>query len=205
MNNFDFIAPFYDRLSKLIFGKAIISAQTAYLTDIRQGGNVLILGGGTGWILRAVTAINPTCRIWYIDASSKMIALSKQAAAGSQNPVIFIHGTENSIPDSVSFDAVITNFYLDLFLPASCDDAIKRIRVHIHSGTVWLVSDFIDTTWWHGAMLRVMYAFFRTVSGIKTGRLCNWERLLQQNGLQEDRSTRFYGGFIKSAAFRLRA
>ena len=98
MNNFDSVARIYDGLSNLIFGKAIRRAQTAYLSDIRPGANVLVLGGGTGWLLSELSKVNPTCKVWYIDASAKMIELSKEATRNAAHETVFIHGTEDSIP-----------------------------------------------------------------------------------------------------------
>jgi ubiquinone/menaquinone biosynthesis C-methylase UbiE len=49
--NFDFIAPYYDFLSKLIFGKRLRIAQTSLLSKIPRHQRILLVGGGTGWIL----------------------------------------------------------------------------------------------------------------------------------------------------------
>jgi tRNA (cmo5U34)-methyltransferase len=201
MNNFDSIAPFYDQLSNLIFGSAIKQSQIAYLSAIRQGGKVLILGGGTGWILSALFAINPTCEVWYIDSSTRMINLSKKVAMDSKHKVFFILGTEDAIPPGILFDAVITNFYLDLFTPTSCKTVIDKIRSSLHAKSLWIVSDFINTTWWHSAMLRIMYRFFKIMSGIQASSLCDWKTLLEQNGFALLQSSQFFAGFIKSVVF----
>ena len=161
MNNFDSVARFYDRLSKLIFGKAMRRAQTVHLHDIEPGANVLVLGGGTGWLLPELSAVNPTCKVWYIDASARMIELSKEMARNSAHEIVFIHGTEDSIPLGITIDAVITNFYLDLFPQDSCTSVIRKIRSAVRANGIWLVSDFLNTTWWHGVMLGVMYRFFK--------------------------------------------
>jgi tRNA (cmo5U34)-methyltransferase len=201
MNNFDSVAPFYDQLSKLIFGSAMKQSQTAYLPAIKQGANVLILGGGTGWILSSLFAVNPTCKVWYIDSSTRMINLSKRAALDSNHKVIFIRGTEDAIPRDILFDAVITNFYLDLFPPTACSTVIDKIRFSVHGKTLWLISDFVNITWWHSAMLRIMYQFFKITSGIQADSLCDWKKLLEQTGFAERQSTEFFGGFIKSGVF----
>jgi ubiquinone/menaquinone biosynthesis C-methylase UbiE len=203
MNNFDSVAPYYDRLSRLVFGKAIQRAQIAYLPDITPGANVLLLGGGTGWLLYELRALNPTARIWYIDASAKMIELSREMNRKTAHNIVFIHGTEDSIPPGTSFDAVITNFYLDLFQHDSCADAIRKIRSAIRPNGLWLVSDFLNTTWWHGVMLGVMYRFFKLTSDIEGSKLPEWKNLLQENALTEIKSREFFGGFIRSAVFRL--
>ncbi|HZI24217.1 MAG TPA: class I SAM-dependent methyltransferase [Chryseolinea sp.] len=201
MNNFDSVAPFYDQLSTLIFGSALKQSQMAYLPAIKQGATVLILGGGTGWILSALFAVNPTCKVWYIDSSARMINLSKKVARDSKHEVAFILGTEDAIPPGILFDAVITNFYLDLFTAASCKTVIDKIRSSVHGKSLWIVSDFINATWWHSAMLRIMYRFFKIMSGIQASSLCDWKKLLEQKGFEERQSTEFFGGFIKSAVF----
>jgi len=203
MKNFDFVAPFYDMLSSLVFGKAMHSAQTRFLRDIVPGANVLILGGGTGWLLAELLAINPTCKVWYIEASSKMIKLSKKKVEKTTSKVIFIHGTENSLPEGIVFDAVITHFFFDLFSTQECKQIISTIRPTVHANTIWLITDFVKTTWWHGAMLEVMYRFFSVVSGIKANSLSEWESVMEQVGFIEVKSQRTYGKFIKSTLFSL--
>jgi tRNA (cmo5U34)-methyltransferase len=203
MNNFDSVAPFYDSLSKLIFGNAIKQAQTAYLSEIMQRDNVLMLGGGTGWLLRELFVVNPSCKVWYIDASAKMIALSKKAIVNSNHKIVFIHGTEDSIPPDIKFDVIITNFYLDLFPRESCNKVIHKIGSALHAGGIWLISDFVNTTWWHGVMLHIMYRFFRLMCGIESNSLTCWKILLEENGFAEGKNRKFFGGFIKSAVFQL--
>jgi len=203
MNNFDSVAGFYDKLSTLVFGTAMRRAQTTHLHDIPHGSNVLILGGGTGWLLSELSAVNPTCKVWYIDASSRMISLSKKNMRNSTQEIVFIQGTEESIPVGMTFDAVITHFYLDLFPQDSCTRIIHKIRSTIRTSGIWVVSDFIHTTWWHGVMLRMMYGFFKLMCGIEGSSLPPWKNLLEENGFKEQKSREFFGGFIKSAVFRL--
>ncbi|MEP5106138.1 MAG: methyltransferase type 12, partial [Ekhidna sp.] len=54
VNDFDFVAPIYDRLSKLVFGKSLIKAQAYHLKVIGDKDRVLILGGGTGKLLEFI-------------------------------------------------------------------------------------------------------------------------------------------------------
>src|SRR5689334_10042004 len=103
-NNFNAIAKFYDPLVKMIFGKSMFDAQTFYLKDIPLGAKVLILGGGTGWLLSELMKINPTCSIWYIESSSEMLSKSKHLSHGSRQLIYFIEGTESSIPFDIQYD-----------------------------------------------------------------------------------------------------
>src|SRR5688572_7103812 len=104
-NNFDLIANVYDQLARLIFGKELLKAQCYFLNKVSPDADVLILGGGSGELLNILIRQNPTCRIWYIDASFEMIASAK-ARIGITQRVIFVHGTEDSIPQDQRFDVV---------------------------------------------------------------------------------------------------
>jgi SAM-dependent methyltransferase len=204
MSNFDAIANVYDRLSQFVFGSSMQRAQTLFLDEIPPAARVLILGGGTGWLLAELLARNPTCQVWYIEASAKMLELTKAKVKQADNTVHFIQGTENSIPQDVLFDAVITHCYLDLFMEHTCRKVICKIRSSIHSRSLWLVSDFINTTWWQGAMLVVMYFFFRIVCNVQVRELPEWKKLIAEGGFVEVRSQEFFQQFIVSSLFRLR-
>jgi tRNA (cmo5U34)-methyltransferase len=203
MSNFDRIAPFYDNLVKLVFGRSMHRAQTWFLKDIAQGSHVLILGGGTGWLLAELMALNPHCKVVYIDASLKMVQLAKKRMAGS-NDIVFIHGTERSIPPDFTFDAIITHFYLDLFNAESCARIVKVIRASCHRTTLWLVCDFMKETWWQSVMLSVMYWFFKIVSNLNIKELPDWKQTIKENGFREISAKDFLRGFISSATFQIR-
>jgi hypothetical protein len=49
--NYNNSAWFYDRLSRMVYGRALINAQVYLLQYVPAGASVLIAGGGTGWIL----------------------------------------------------------------------------------------------------------------------------------------------------------
>jgi len=198
-NNFDDVAKFYDSLAGLVFGKSMFRAQTSYLADIPAGAKVLILGGGTGWLLNELIKINSTCSIWYIESSSKMLEQSVLNVQTSQRPIQFIHGTEASIPSDIRYDVVITNFFLDLFATESCDTIIKKIKSSLHPESKWIVTDFVNLSWWHAAMLKAMYIFFRLTCGIEASELPPWDRLFQEHGMAVRKSKFFYGKFIKTS------
>ena len=75
VNDFNFIAPFYDVLARIVFGNAILKAQTTHLSEINENDQVLILGGGTGKLLEHI----PFCdRVDYVEKSEKMIRIAKR-------------------------------------------------------------------------------------------------------------------------------
>jgi ubiquinone/menaquinone biosynthesis C-methylase UbiE len=54
LNNYDRIARIYDKLSRMVFGKSIVRAQQSILPFITTPARMLIVGGGTGWILEEI-------------------------------------------------------------------------------------------------------------------------------------------------------
>lgn len=205
MNGFDRVAPVYDKLARLVFGKAITRAQTRFLSEIDSNSEVLILGGGTGWLLAGLVASKPDCRVTYIDASEKMIDMAQEKIRGYEHSVSFIHGTEREIPSASTYDVVITNFYLDLFNMHSCRAVCGLIRSHCRPGSWWLACDFVNRTWWHGALLKTMYIFFRFTAGLGTVHLPDWQTHIKDTGFTEIGAQYYTGKFICSALYRLRA
>ena len=190
----------YDPLAQLIFGKSIVDSQTWFLDQVPPMAKVLILGGGTGWILGELVKQNPSCTVWYVEASTKMI--EKTRGRLLHNQVNLIHGTEDDIPQNVTFDVIITNFYLDLFTEEKLKNVIQQLTNQTHSSSRWLVTDFVDRgVWWQRFMLKIMYLFFRSVCDIEANRLPNWNTCLNIHRWTEASSKDWYGGFIRSTVF----
>ena len=78
LNRFNWIAPYYDTLTCLVFGNTIWKAQTGYLNYVPPHATVLVLGGGSGKWLRDLLQRNETCQICFVEASSKMVELAKK-------------------------------------------------------------------------------------------------------------------------------
>lgn len=203
MNDFNRLAPVYDKLANIVFGKAIRRAQTRFLNEIDGEATVLILGGGTGWLLSELVAAKPDCSVTYIDASKKMIEMTEEKVKDIKHRVIFIHGTERDIPPESTFEVVITHFFLDLFDMPSCKEVCKLINSHCRPGSLWLACDFVNQTWWHGAMLRIMYIFFGWAASLRNKRLPDWQTCIQELGYSEFGVQYYFGNLICSAFFQI--
>jgi SAM-dependent methyltransferase len=200
MADFDRIARHYDSFGRFVFGKNITDCQTFFLSTIPNSSNILILGGGSGWILNAIEERTKGCRIWYVELSQRMIDLAKSC---NKSPnVIFIRGDECSIPEGVAFDVIITNFFLDLFNEDQLQKTVQAILPSMRKNTIWLVSDFVNRKAWHRAMVWIMYRFFMLTTNLETSSLPGWESLLHSMGFNESQSRYFYGSFIKSVVYK---
>ncbi len=200
MNDFDRIAGGYDFLARTVFGKSITDCQTHFLSEIPDSCDILILGGGTGWIIEELKDRTKDLRICYVELSGQMISKAKSQPASSH--VVFIHGSEKDIPKDRMFDVVITNFFLDLFSDDELKTKIQLIHPFLKDNGIWLVSDFVNQKWWHRIILWIMYRFFKLTAKIEASTLPRWESVLNAYGFIELKSHFYYGAFIKSVVYK---
>lgn len=205
--SFNFVAPFYDFLASLVFGQTLKKAQTALLPHLPKQASILIVGGGSGWILKQVlTQCNPQ-RALYLEASERMLAMSKKQV--SQHPlrerVMFRCGTENDLQANEQFDVLLTPFVLDLFPDeVLINQTLPRLQNTLRPGGYWLITDFLPTRiWWQQWLVRAMYAFFGLTAGVKARHLPNWPAHIKQGStfsfIQEKI---FWQGFIGSYLYQ---
>lgn len=202
MNGFDRLAPFYDKLTRFVFGKSMIEAQTVFFDRVQSKDRVLILGGGTGWILVELLKQRPDCEVWYVDSSMRMIAMAKEKCGIHAN-VHFIVGTEQQLP-VIKFDLVIMNFFLDLFTEDHIVPLLKRVRLVTKPRGLWVVTDFEDEgKWWQKSLLKVMIWFFRWMCNIEARRLPALPIILQRESAKSCETRSFFHGFIKARLLTL--
>jgi tRNA (cmo5U34)-methyltransferase len=202
-NRFNWIAGIYDSLTQFMFGKAFREAQICFLSDIGENSTVLIIGGGTGWILRELLEVNAHCKVHYVEASEKMLQKSReQISPADLTRVKFIYGTENEIDSRIKYDVVITNFFLDLF-SKSLSTVIQKIKATLSTQAIWIVTEFVDERVWHRAMLKLMYIFFRTTTGIEATRLPDYQKELEKAGIKKSKEKLFFGSFIRSFVYSI--
>jgi len=204
LNRFNWLARHYDSIARLIFGKAIYDSQANFLSLIPPHSRVLIIGGGSGEILALLMKLYPSCKICYVEASSEMLSMAeKRMPQKVISTVTFIHGTEKAIPEGMVFDAIITNFFLDLFPEKYVLKIGKELRDKLNRGGMWLVSDFVDGgKLWQRMLLWIMYRFFVITCNIEGTSLPSWETQLRMAGMKKKEEQLFFGEFIKSIVYQ---
>lgn len=202
-SNYDNAAWFYDSLARLVYGKALIKAQVYLLQFIQPNSNILIVGGGTGWILEELTKIHPSgLTITYVEISAKMTALSQKRNTGD-NRVTFINDAIENVNLSNNFDAVITPFLFDNFTEQTLQKVFHHIHNSLKPNAIWLNTDFqLTGKWWQKLLLKSMILFFRLWCRIESNRIHAIEPYFIQNGYGIIAAKTFYGEFIVSKAYR---
>lgn len=181
--NFDWVAPVYDAMAFVVFGRKLQQAQTVFLDLIPDGSSVLIVGGGTGWLLEQLMESCKPNRVLYLETSGQMVARASRRMIGKAllGSVEFRVGDENALRPDEQFDVLMTPFLLDLFTEATLQTQLipKLLHALAHTGR-WIVTDFVQpAVWWQKALLWTMIRFFRFTAGIETRKLANWQELLQ--------------------------
>jgi len=200
--NYDNSAWFYDRLSRLVYGDALVRAQVYLLGFIPANASVLIAGGGTGWILEKLANVHPAgLKITYAEISAKMIALAKKRNTGS-NSVIFVNEAVENLALSTGVDVVITPFLFDSFTTQSAERMFNHIDSLLKTGGLWLCADFqLTGKWWQKILLKSMLLFFKALCGIEASNLPDIEGQFKLHGYKTPAQQTFFHDFVISKVY----
>jgi ubiquinone/menaquinone biosynthesis C-methylase UbiE len=205
-NNYDKIANYYDRIHHLFYGQSEIHAQVELLDYVRPGDRLLILGGGTGWILDKIGAIFPSgLRITYVESSARMMELTKTRKWG-QNEVELVTSTVEEWKGDMVYDCVLTGLFFDNFQDAHAAAIVRQVSPYLKNGGYWLESDFYYPRrrgkLWQAILLYSMYISARLICGVEAKRLPDMDRIFTEEGYRVLYTTFHYQRFIRSVVYR---
>jgi len=154
---------------------------------------ILLLGEGDGRFLEALLAAGCRAKIICVDASSKMLDLAAQRAAGSRRGreereigvrYLNVDVRNLRLPDGFCPDVVGAHFFLDCFREEELLDIVAGIACWSAPGAKVIVTDFTipEGKWmwrFRGRLLIFwMLLFFRIFAGISARRLPDLHNLL---------------------------
>lgn len=202
-SNYDNAAWFYDHLSRVVFGSALIKAQTAFLHCIPAGSKVLVAGGGTGWIIEEIGKIHPYgLEITYVELSQKMMRIARKRNTAA-NKLIYINAPVEDADLVNDFDVVITPFLLDSIAAANFHNVFNCMDKLLKASWIWLNIDFqLTGKWWQPAVLKSMYLFFRLMGCVDTVQLPRIKQAFEDRIYQTVAEKTFFGDFVASTVYR---
>ena len=204
-NGFDGLSPYYDPLARLVFGNTIENSQEQFLSQIESNSRVLIVGGGTGNILKKLSAI-PGIFIIYVEASKEMVNRAKDQFDNSDSSTTFINTTISDFSIDGRFDYIITPFFLDLFNGRSLELVMNKLHGYLIEDGQWLFTDFqLGSGWrklWQVPLSKLMVIFFRLTCRIEAKTLQDFDKYFRQLGYSLDKEKLFYGEFIVGRVYR---
>jgi SAM-dependent methyltransferase len=188
---FDLLAPHYVWLERILAGPRLQRCRTAWLDELAGSRNILIAGLGHGPVLGELFARNSLAHVTCVDASAGMLAVAEQRARQAGLDLSRLTFVQAALPawqpPAGTFDAIVTNFFLDCFSPDELRAVVARLADGAKPDAHWVVSDFTVPP--RGlARLRarlvhaLMYAFFRIVTGLRARRVTTPDPLLSSQG-----------------------
>ena len=204
-NNYDKIADHYDTLSRLVFFKSQVNAQVNQLPYIQENSHILIVGGGTGWILEELSKIYTGLNIVYVEISAKMIALS-QKRSYKNNHVEFVNIGIEDFKTDVLFDVILTPFLFDNFAEQRAAKVFGELNEYLKKDGLWFQVDFslnkTNGNWWKWLLLRSMYGFFKLLGIVEAHQLIDMNPYFFTANYLIVEERLYYGSFIKATIFR---
>jgi len=203
-------ASFYDLLAGLAFGGSLRRAQRAALAAGLPPGlapRILVLGGGTGWVLSAIWQQCPTAQVLYLETSATMLAHTqarlRRHPASPGAAVELRHGSQAALRPGEQFDALVTFFVLDCFSAAALPAALARLHAARRPGAPWLVADFWPAQrGWRHWLIGVMYWFFGWLVGLRTRQMPPWPKALTELNLTPTWKKSFFGQAVAALVWR---
>ena len=195
-NDFDRIAPFYDRLARWIYGEAILESQKWAIDKVDTYQELLIVGGGTGEIL---SLIPETVHVTYLDKSAKMTQLAQRNPGNGQ--VCVINQDFFTWQPSKKWDFVFCPFFLDCFDLENLEKAVLKCKSVLKQSGSLMVADF-DLHHTPAVLKVMMHAFFRLVANLESSTLKDIHSMILRNRFEMHQEKLFHQEMIFSRVYR---
>ena len=201
--SFDRLARHYGWMETVLAGSRLQRCRCTWLDALEGARDILIAGVGLGHFLRACHRRHPAARITSIDASPAMLGRARRLAEHDGARMTALRFEAATLPQwqppRASFDVIVTHFFLDCFPPGELDAVVATLAGAARPRACWLLSDFAvpergPARWRARAVHRLMYAFFRPVTGIRARQVTPPDPALTRHGFRlRDRNPSDWG------------
>lgn len=162
------VAWFYDKLARLIFGDKLEQTKMAHLDQLKPNNKILVVGGGSGNLLRYIDKLGFNCHVDFVEASQKMLAKAQKIT--TNNLTVNFYHKDILDHSGYDYDIIFTNFFFDQFNRSACEDYISYLKTMARPGALLIYADFTLSTRLPDRLVRyMMYSFFRLT--IKLGKV----------------------------------
>lgn len=192
--NFNFIAPFYDLLVRIFFGRSLQIAQQFHLKKIKPEDKVLILGGGTGQVLYWLPA---SCEVTFLDVSEVMIKKAKKKGKAHFIQADFIDYSMDQ-----KFDWIVCSFFLDCFDVKVLNAVLDKIYKMIETKGSLIITDFIISNTRQKWFSRSMVWGFQWVANLQANKLHPIQKIVRNAGFILNDDHIFLRGFVFSDIYK---
>ncbi|WP_425636330.1 class I SAM-dependent methyltransferase [Algoriphagus yeomjeoni] len=198
-DNYSFLTPFYNPLTKLIFGEQLMLAKRCFVSNL-TGKKILIIGGGDGLDYQVLQE-NLSGEYWEISQSMLNRAKVNLGKSDLSFHLDFFQAKEGKV-----FDEVWLHFVLDTMLDKEIESLLGEIRKSLKpEGKIYLADFFAPKNNRHRFIHQAMISFFRLVTKHKRANLPDYEQLLQSNDWEKTIDKEFLKGWVKAQIWILPA
>ncbi|WP_375580362.1 class I SAM-dependent methyltransferase [Marivirga tractuosa] len=197
MADFNRISSLYDFLKILVFGKQLEKASNHFLNQISSNSSVLIIGGGTGKILRNFSS---THQIKYLELSEAMIRKAKKI--NSEAKVEFIQADILKWVTNEKYDLIVTSFVLDCFNDSQLNEILPKLKNILKRDGKWIQTDFYPKSSTHKLLIKIMYVFFNITTNLNVKKLADFNSLFEKHNFIFKRNALFYHSMVESKIYQ---
>lgn len=196
-DHYSFLAPFYNRLSKLIFGDQLMQAKNYFAENLSKK-RLLIIGGGDGLDYQDFQ-IQLSGEYWEI--SKAMLSKAKVNLAQSR---LTFHLDFYQADIGELFDEVWLHFVLDTMNDQEIESLLGEIKESVKAdGRIYLV-DFFSPKYSYQRFLNLsMITFFRIVTKHKRVNIPAYEEILNKGKWKKNEEKEFLRGWVKAQVWTL--
>lgn len=210
--NCDAIAPYYETLEHVSFGKSLERARFAFLPQTSTSLRAIVCGGGDGRFLTQLLRVNRNVHVDFVDLSPEMIAQAKKRISVmtqvDRERVSFHHADLREFePLKAGYDLIVTHFFLDCFSDCELSAVVARLSNWGTPHAAWVVSEFRETKGplgriWTAAITRTLYAAFRIATGLTVSHLPDYSSAIAAAGYYRKLEINILGGLLHSSLWK---
>lgn len=194
-DNYGFLAPFYQLLSRAVFGKKILEANRTFISD-NLSKKLIIIGGGDGV---AYQKYEKQLDGFYFEKSDKMLQLAQKNLRNSR--LKFVH---SEFRGQEKGDCFFLPFLLDSLTDKEISALLELIKNSLSPGGKVMVSDFFEpNTRIQKILLQTMLWFFQLLTGHQRKDLPDYPSFFQKSGFKRVKEKTWDRGWIRAQVYEL--
>ena len=208
---FNLLAPIYDGVVFLFFGKAFSRLQQQLFSDLASAEKCLIIGGGSGEVLKNAIHQNLASEYYYAELSDRMIEKTKTRISRLNHPSSIEFSNDWTTWKEQSFDVIILPFVLDCYSETELQSLISKLVSCLSPKGKILFIDFnqeaefgYEAHFAKAGFITLLYAFFNIVTGISAKKLPAFNQLFMSQGLIAEKRILIKKGWIQAVCWSIR-
>jgi ubiquinone/menaquinone biosynthesis C-methylase UbiE len=189
--SFEALAPHYRWLEFCLAGEKLQRCRTAFLEQVTEACNVLVVGEGNGRFLVECLCRCAHAKVTCLDASGQMLRIARsriERLGLARGQVNFFQGDILTWrPAEGPFDLIVTQFFLDCFTSEQLELVVSKLSEAATPRVSWLLADFqVPGTGLRRVRAQIihglMYWFFRVITKLPARHLTPPDQFLTAQG-----------------------